>query len=97
MRVTQLINSNGNPAANHFVISTDRSDYLQSYNSIVARIHMGTVTLGADWDYSKTTLKHLKLFLNVNEPKRIIERKIKLGEYHYDKDLSIPDTDYDNY
>ena len=31
---------------------------------MIAKIENGTLTLGIDWDYSKTTLKHLYLFIN---------------------------------
>ena len=37
---------------------------LQSYNSTVAEINkQGTLIFGNDWNYSKTTLKHLYLFI----------------------------------
>ena len=66
MNVTQLINSNGNPAANHIVITTEKGQYLKSYDSLVAfRPHdnLALKRLGSDWDYSATTLKHVKQFM----------------------------------
>jgi len=77
-QITQLINDRGNAVVNHFVIHRDGDRYLQSYNSIVAKIDnhysplqetliclqpFKLVTLGSDWDYSRTTLKHLRTFL----------------------------------
>ena len=53
---------------NQFVIRGERENektVFQSYDSIIAEINEnGQLTLGIDWDYSKTTLKHLYLFLN---------------------------------
>lgn len=49
---------------NQFVI-TDRGNlFFQSYKSLIAKIDKnGKVTLYKDWDYSKTTMRHLYLFL----------------------------------
>lgn len=51
---------------NQFIIfGGDAIVTFQSYNSIIAKIDKkGTLKLGNDWDYSKTTLKHLYLFIN---------------------------------
>lgn len=51
---------------NQFLIESDELIEFQSYESLVASINKktGTLTLGLDWDYSKTTTKHLYLFLN---------------------------------
>lgn len=59
MKVEQFYNKN------QFVIfGGDAIITFQSYNSIIASIDKnGTLNLGNDWDYSKTTLKHLYLFL----------------------------------
>jgi len=61
--VRQLINNNGNPAANQFIITTTTATYFQSYNSVVAMIKDGKLTLSDYWDFSKTTAKHLYIFL----------------------------------
>lgn len=60
MRVEQFYNKN------QFVIyGGDAIVTFQSYNSIIAKIDKnGTFWLGNDWNYSKTTLKHLYLFIN---------------------------------
>lgn len=59
MKVEQFYNKN------QFVIfGGDAIVTLQSYNSIVAKINKkGTLIFGNNWNYSKTTLKHLYLFL----------------------------------
>lgn len=59
MRVKQLENKN------QFVILGDNGDIeFQSYDSRIARIGKGgALELSARWDYSKTTLKHLYIFL----------------------------------
>lgn len=59
MKVKQFYNKN------QFVIyGGDAIVTLQSYNSIVAKINKkGTLIFGNDWNYSKTTLKHLYLFI----------------------------------
>ena len=49
---------------NQFVIKTDKGIVFQSYNSVIAIYENGVLTLGKDWDYSKTTTKHLYLFIN---------------------------------
>lgn len=65
--VRQLINSNGNPNANQFVISTCNGLYFQSYDSVVAKVdNDNKLILSADWDYSNTTRKHLYTFLRRN-------------------------------
>ena len=66
MIITQLINDNGNPAANQFVVTTPKAIYFQSYDSVVCKIEGGKVTLSDYWDYSNTTRKHLYIFLRRN-------------------------------
>lgn len=61
--ISQLINNNGNYAANQFVIKTENAIYFQSYQSVIAKIENGELTLSLNWDYSKTTSKHLYIFL----------------------------------
>ena len=64
--VRQLINDNGNPAANQFVIRTKKAKYFQSYDSVVCKLDGKNVILSTDWDYSNTTRKHLYIFLRQN-------------------------------
>lgn len=60
MKVEQLENKN------QFIILGDDGEVVfQSYNSIIARIKKnGTLEFSSDWDYSRTTLKHLYIFLD---------------------------------
>lgn len=60
MKVEQFYNKN-----QFIIFGGDAMVTFQSYNSIIANIdNRGTLNLGNNWDYSKTTLKHLYLFLN---------------------------------
>lgn len=51
---------------NQFLIESDELIQFQSYDSLVASIDKkkGILTLGIDWDYSNTTMKHLYLFID---------------------------------
>lgn len=79
MKVTQLENKN------QFVIVDNGRIYFQSYESMIAKINREDkkITLYQDYDYSKTTLKHLNLFLNqyasYEIKKRINNRKGSLS------------------
>lgn len=61
--VQQLINDNGNPAANQFVIKTKKATYFQSYDSVVCKLDGINIVLSTNWEYSNTTRKHLYMFL----------------------------------
>lgn len=66
MKVQQLINSRGNATANQFIITDGNTITFQSYNSIIAVMKnypQLNITFGRDWDYSRTTMKHLNTFL----------------------------------
>ena len=51
---------------NQFLIESDELIQFQSYDSLIASIDKkkGILTLGIDWDYSNTTMKHLYLFID---------------------------------
>ena len=59
MKIKQLENKN------QFIIFGDNGEIeFQSYDSIIAKISKtGVLEFSARWDYSKTTLKHLYIFL----------------------------------
>lgn len=59
MKVRQLENKN------QFIMENEKEVIFQSYDSIIAIINKTTknLTLGCDWNYSRTTLKHLYIFL----------------------------------
>lgn len=74
--VANLINSNGRAVANQFVITNFdnngnvESIQFQSYNSLICDIRLNCgmgydahIVLGRDYDYSRTTMKHLIGFL----------------------------------
>ena len=52
-------------APNQTLIQTEEAIYLQSYKSIVAKYDKETkiIYLGYDWDYSRTTMKYVKMFI----------------------------------
>lgn len=96
MKVYQLEN------LNQFVIKHGGYTYFQSYNSLIAVYHYDyekgiyELTLGGNWDYSMTTLKHLYLFLqeytciNIDSQKnkrQAIQNLIDKGVIKYDKDM----------
>lgn len=63
MLVSNMRSLKGNAVPNQYVIHTNGDVIFQSYNSTIAIVHNGCVTLGCDWDYSRTTMKYLKIFL----------------------------------
>ena len=74
--VEQLANKN------QFKLYLPHGAAFQSYDSVIAFWSIGnTVYLSDKWDYSKTTLKHLKLFLNTTATKKDIEKLIETGVY----------------
>ena len=75
--VRQLINNNGNPAANQFIIDTESAVYFQSYESVICKIKGTSIVLSLDWDYSNTTRKYLYQFLN------------RMGYYNYSSKKDI--------
>ncbi len=91
MQITQMINNNGNPAANQFVIYTDKGQYFQSYDTLIAfKPRTGdTPVLTDSWDFSNTTLKHLKLFLGTSLSKKELQKRIKSGALILDNGLKV--------
>ena len=70
-------------APNHMEIEVGGNTYFTSYNSVVAcKDKEGVITIGKDWDYSKTTLKYLGAWLGKN--KAGIQKAIDEGEYNYE-------------
>ena len=72
MKISNLINNNGNPAPNQFVIKNNGGNliYFQSYDSMIARYDRDTRKLYVSpyWDYSNTTRKHFYIFLRRYTP-----------------------------
>ena len=65
VRISQLINDRNNGATNQFIVETDNGKYFQSYDTVIAFVpnNSDDITLSKDWEYSKTTSKHLYIFL----------------------------------
>ena len=92
MKVEQFYNKN------QFIIRDGGKTVFQSYDSTIAIYENGVLTLGHDWDYSKTTSKHLYLFIdeycmlegfdiqNKNK-KSWVQKNIDNGKIKYDNDL----------
>lgn len=59
MKVRQLENKN------QYILEDGEKTIFQSYDSIIAVYDNNnkTLTFGCDWNYSKTTLKHLYIYL----------------------------------
>lgn len=95
MGVKQLINNRGNAAANQFIIETKDATYFQSYNSIIAKIDKDNkLTVSSKWDYSKTTMKHLYIFLTNYGygdcvGAKYMRKAIENGEVKYVETLTI--------
>jgi hypothetical protein len=79
-KVEQFEGRNG-AVKNQFILRTDKGNYFQSYNSMIAfKPFSGRIQLDFKfWDYSVTTGKYRNQFLN--ESKKETEAKIKNGEY----------------
>ena len=62
--------------ANQYVIRTDNSIIFQSYASTIAVFDKvaGRLTLGVDFDYSRTTAKYLHQFINRYCPGSLVNK-----------------------
>ena len=75
-----------NIANNQFEVYTDEGVYFQSYDSVVAFKPNNSeekIRVGADWDYSRTTMKYVDQFLGQNTAKtrRDIKDEVILVDY----------------
>ena len=72
----------GNDVPNQFVITTPEGRYFQSYRSIIAfkPYHGKTQLDESTWNYSNTTSKYRRSFLN-GEGIHETRAKIESGEY----------------
>ena len=83
MKVSNMYSTNGNQVPNQFIIDNGNKTLFQSYKTIVAVKENGKVTLDSNaLEYSNTTLKYLKQFLNTNESKKSLYAKIESGIYN---------------
>ena len=83
MKVSNMYSSNGNKVANQFVITLPENvTVFQSYNTVIAQNRNGKIVLDSKaLDYSATTTKYLKQFLNTSDSKKQLQAKIKNGFY----------------
>lgn len=65
--------------ANYVVIEDGHRIYLFSYTIHVATFDAGEVTLDPKWEYSKTTMKHVKQFFGHDAQET--RRRIESSEY----------------
>ena len=80
LSVRNMTSSNGNLVPNQFVIDDGNKTVFQSYSTIIAVKEKGKVTLDSNaLEYSNTTLKYLKQFLNTSESKKPCILKLKMG------------------
>ena len=93
MKVKQLINDKGNAAANQFVIEDGDRTVFQSYNTIIAEIDEdGTLCLDRKaLDYSRTTSKHLYIFLRDYTVHQVKNRKDVERVLMNEKDVLVGD------
>lgn len=61
---------------NQFIVRGGNEIIFQSYDSTIAVVDNGSITLGVDWDYSRTTLKYLYAFLD-EEARYIVNAELK--------------------
>ena len=83
MKVSNMYSSNGNKVANQFVITLPENvTVFQSYNTVIAQNRNGEIVLDIKaLEYSATTTKYLKQFLNTSDSKKQLQAKIKSGFY----------------
>ena len=83
MIVQNMISRNGNKVVNQFIVTLPENvTVFQSYNTVIAQNRNGKIVLDSKaLDYSATTLKYLKQFLNTTESKKQLQDKIKNGFY----------------
>ena len=82
MKISNMYSNNGNKVANQFIIQNGNKTIFQSYSTIVAVDEGGQVTLDHNaLEYSATTTKYLKQFLNTSDSKKALYAKIESGYY----------------
>lgn len=81
VKVKNMISNAGNPVPNQFIITTPEGRYFQSYYSTIAfkpwNEYDKTQLDEGTWDYSNTTSKYRRMFLNegIDETRAKIESK----------------------
>ena len=80
MKVENMLSYNGNKVANQFIVHLPENvTFFQSYNTVIAQNRNGKIVLDSKaLDYSATTTKYLKQFLNTTESKNSYKIKSKM-------------------
>lgn len=83
MKVENILSHNGNVIPNQFIIHLPENvTVFQSYSTVIAHNRNGVFVLDKNaLEYSATTLKYLKQFLNTNESKKSLYAKIESRFY----------------
>ena len=83
MKVENMLSYNGNKVANQFIVHLPENvSFFQSYDTVIAENRNGKIVLDSKaLNYSATTTKYLKRFLNTTESKKQLQAKIKNGFY----------------
>ena len=78
-----MTSQNGNKVPNQFIVKLPENvTIFQSYKTVIAQNRNGTIVLDSKvLDYSATTTKYLKQFLNTGDSKKQLQAKIKNGFY----------------
>ena len=83
MIVQNMISQNGNKVANQFIVTLPENvTVFKSYNTVIAQNRNGEIVLDSKaLEYSATTTKYLKQFLNTSDSKKQLQAKIRNGFY----------------
>lgn len=98
MRITNFLHMN------QYNIEINNVVYFQSYDSTIAKVSYENgakiLTLGRDWDYSNTTLRHLYAWLYENfngwqGKKKDVEKMIASGQHNGKKVVYVNEKNFD--
>ena len=83
MIIQNMTSQNGNKIPNQFIVKLPENvTVFQSYNTVIAQNRNGEIVLDSKaLEYSTTTTKYLKQFLNTSDSKKQLQDKIKSGFY----------------
>ena len=83
MKVSNMYSSNGNKIPNQLIVKLPENvTIFQSYKTVIAQNRNGKIVLDSNaLEYSATTTKYLKQFLNTSDSKKQLQAKIKSGFY----------------
>ena len=87
MIVQNMTSQNGNKIPNQFIVKLPENVIIfQSYKTVIAQDRNGKIVLDSNaLEYSATTTKYLKQFLNTSDSKKQLQAKIKSGFYQVEE------------